>query len=1260
MRKILRGHLFNKNILFTLCLGLCFLGEAHAQVSGTFTINSTLPASGSNFQTFSAAVAFVSSGGINGPVTFNVTGGSTYNEQVIINAISGTSATNTITFNCNGVTLSFLSTDYNQRAGVKLNGADYITFDNLNITPEADDFGEYGYGFHLINDADHNTIKNCHITNVVDWSNTDNHEGIVINGNDGASWDFGESFCDDNLIQNNTITGGTVGITLNSLPSSWLSAPGNFMSGNKIVGNTFSNFIYYAIQMYYTSGTVIDGNDITGGPDATSTLYGMWFDTYNYGFSIVKNKIHGFHLTAGSDVYGIWVGSMSAPGQTCLIANNLMYDFRTNGKIFGIYAGKNSSLPYATSYLNVYNNTISIDDQVTLGSEAYGMNFEQTTYVQVMNNVITVTRRSFDFNYGLRFAFTPNNFASQRNVIYVPDGPAGIDAVGRVISNDYVTMASWKAGTGYDYYSTDVNPGYTSLATFNFRPTTQSIDNMAANLNVLTDIDGVARNTANPDAGCYEFISTACASSITGGTINVLPDSVLCSGPQISLGLIGNSAGGGQTYTWQSSTSPTSGFTDMASPLGFPYLETTPTSTRYYRVALTCGGNTAYSKIQRIVVNTTLNAGTYTINSTQPTGGVNFQSFSDVAKALQCGFNGSLVFNVASGSGPYNEQFLLTDIPSSATNTVTFNCNGATITYAPTAIENSAVVKLKNSDYITIDSLNVEVQGSSTYGVGIQLLEDADNNTIKRCKINLSTTTTEPFYAGISITSKDDDPKDASYPTYCDNNLFANNTITGGTYGIALASVSVTVNSSFCVGNIVRNNKILDNYLCGIYMQGLGNTLIDSNEISQPTRTVLPLEYRGMYLFEYNYGVTITRNRIHHLGDKVPSTITEYLGIKCENVNLAHIANEPVVISNNLVYTFRGRGQQYGFNNVSSRYILYYHNTISLDDSTSVNPGVVRCFGSFGAIADKVEVKDNIFFIRRAGTNDKFGIYIDLADNSLVANNNNYFISSTGSNVYMGFLNKVNYATLANWQAATGKDAASVSIHPVFEDMAKGDYTPTKILLENRGANVGIANDFLNNSRNSTTPDIGAIEYTICRQLANPALTLAEASVNTIKYSWTSVKGTSGYRVSRDGINWSIPSSGDFGTTHTIVGLNPTDSVKLIVKALGSRADCPEYVSQWVGAQAQSDKVFIPNMFSPNNNQVDDYFKVYSTVMKTMHLMVFNQWGVKVFETNDPQGQWDGTYKGKPQPIGVYVYVVTGALFDGTKVNQKGTFNLIR
>jgi gliding motility-associated-like protein len=61
-----------------------------------------------------------------------------------------------------------------------------------------------------------------------------------------------------------------------------------------------------------------------------------------------------------------------------------------------------------------------------------------------------------------------------------------------------------------------------------------------------------------------------------------------------------------------------------------------------------------------------------------------------------------------------------------------------------------------------------------------------------------------------------------------------------------------------------------------------------------------------------------------------------------------------------------------------------------------------------------------------------------------------------------------------------------------------------------------------------------------------------------------------------------------------------------------------------------------------------------------MHLMIFNQWGEKIYESSAQKPGWDGTYNGKQQPVGVYVYVLTMTMQDGTVVNKKGTVNLIR
>jgi gliding motility-associated-like protein len=74
----------------------------------------------------------------------------------------------------------------------------------------------------------------------------------------------------------------------------------------------------------------------------------------------------------------------------------------------------------------------------------------------------------------------------------------------------------------------------------------------------------------------------------------------------------------------------------------------------------------------------------------------------------------------------------------------------------------------------------------------------------------------------------------------------------------------------------------------------------------------------------------------------------------------------------------------------------------------------------------------------------------------------------------------------------------------------------------------------------------------------------------------------------------------------------------------------------------------------------NDVFKVYSNVVQSMHLVIFNQWGEKIFETTDISAGWDGTYKGKPQPIGVYVYVASMVLSNDDKLVKKGSFNLLR
>ncbi|HEX6428219.1 MAG TPA: hypothetical protein VF008_11055, partial [Niastella sp.] len=98
-------------------------------LSGTYTIDKSLPAGGSNFTTFNDAYNYIKCG-INGAVVFNVAANTgTYTEQLIIHAVPGASAANTITFNgAAGAAIEYAADNQDERAVIKLNGADYVIF----------------------------------------------------------------------------------------------------------------------------------------------------------------------------------------------------------------------------------------------------------------------------------------------------------------------------------------------------------------------------------------------------------------------------------------------------------------------------------------------------------------------------------------------------------------------------------------------------------------------------------------------------------------------------------------------------------------------------------------------------------------------------------------------------------------------------------------------------------------------------------------------------------------------------------------------------------------------------------------------------------------------------------------------------------------------------------------------------------------------------------------------------------------------------
>ncbi|MEZ5031388.1 MAG: gliding motility-associated C-terminal domain-containing protein [Saprospiraceae bacterium] len=105
-------------------------------------------------------------------------------------------------------------------------------------------------------------------------------------------------------------------------------------------------------------------------------------------------------------------------------------------------------------------------------------------------------------------------------------------------------------------------------------------------------------------------------------------------------------------------------------------------------------------------------------------------------------------------------------------------------------------------------------------------------------------------------------------------------------------------------------------------------------------------------------------------------------------------------------------------------------------------------------------------------------------------------------------------------------------------------------------------------------------------------------------------------------------------TVSDLAGCTATDYVIIVVK--------------------KDTKVYIPNAFSPDGDIINDNFTLFGDdkVKRIISMKIFDRWGGLMFQgddipPNDPQYGWDGTTKGQPVELGVYVYMFIVEFTDG-------------
>ena len=121
-----------------------------------------------------------------------------------------------------------------------------------------------------------------------------------------------------------------------------------------------------------------------------------------------------------------------------------------------------------------------------------------------------------------------------------------------------------------------------------------------------------------------------------------------------------------------------------------------------------------------------------------------------------------------------------------------------------------------------------------------------------------------------------------------------------------------------------------------------------------------------------------------------------------------------------------------------------------------------------------------------------------------------------------------------------------------------------------------------------------------------------------------------------------------FGGTPNTLGYYLIDDVSIIL--------CDTTLTN-----TKNSEIKTPNIFTPNNDGINDTFKIITKNITTLNCKIYDRWGVLVNELTKFNEAWDGrTTSGVQCSAGVYYYTITAIGEEGREYNEKGVLELIK
>jgi gliding motility-associated-like protein len=107
---------------------------------------------------------------------------------------------------------------------------------------------------------------------------------------------------------------------------------------------------------------------------------------------------------------------------------------------------------------------------------------------------------------------------------------------------------------------------------------------------------------------------------------------------------------------------------------------------------------------------------------------------------------------------------------------------------------------------------------------------------------------------------------------------------------------------------------------------------------------------------------------------------------------------------------------------------------------------------------------------------------------------------------------------------------------------------------------------------------------------------------------------------------------------------------------------CNSYASIDVLGCCSAASYYVPNIFTPESEPPNNLLRAYpSSYCAYYKMRIYDRWGALLFETTNIEQGWDGIFRQKKCPAGVYVWVIESADSQSAIPSVKtGSITLIR